>query len=289
MVLNIVNLLTCSFVSADLMEEEQEAAAPLSENVENTVAMPSNEVLLGWHARLCERLRAKHINAKLKLEGPQKKPLESYYMPPKLSTLSAAKELEMAQEHWNKLMRRPVDDEGRMEAVAILAEPLCEQNRFAEAETILREVLPRMKEKLGNSHPTTLSTAAHLATTLVSAGIDNCRTASALQARLAEAEAMQREVLEGQTRVLGKDHPETRNTARNLSVTVDNRRRGEWVLLAASLVMCFFFIAFVIWLLSQPTSEPIKEEVLTPLPNADPRFDGRSSRSERFDQDEFEI
>jgi hypothetical protein len=29
--------------------------------------------------------------------------------------------------------------------------------------------------------------------------------------------------------------------------------------------------------------------VLTPLPNADPRFDGRSSRSERFDQDEFEI
>jgi hypothetical protein len=79
------------------------------------------------------------------------------------------------------------------------------QGKYAEAETMTREVLDVQRRVLGPEHPGTLTTMSNLATSLRDQG------------KHAEAEQMFRELLDVQRRVLGLEHPVTLATVSNLA------------------------------------------------------------------------
>jgi hypothetical protein len=89
-----------------------------------------------------------------------------------------------------------------------LATSLMHQQRYAEAEEILRDVLLRRMRVFGEDHHVTLIVAWNLA------------SAVSHQGRHAEAEAVQRRVLQSQVQVLGECHPDTLLTAEYLATSL---------------------------------------------------------------------
>jgi eukaryotic-like serine/threonine-protein kinase len=104
-----------------------------------------------------------------------------------------------------------------------LAVVLDTQGRFAEAEKLERETLDIRRRVLGTEHPDTLRTVNNLATTVEREG-RGMPDGPEREARLAEAEKLERETLEISRRVLGMDHPNTLGSMSNLASTLDN----EW-------------------------------------------------------------
>jgi tetratricopeptide (TPR) repeat protein len=86
--------------------------------------------------------------------------------------------------------------------------------RFAQAEEMLRDTLPRQERVLGRDHADTLTTAQALGVVLVGLG------------RPAEAVALHRDVTERRTRVLGADHDDTRISRGKLADAL--RSAGRW-------------------------------------------------------------
>jgi hypothetical protein len=87
------------------------------------------------------------------------------------------------------------------------------QRKYAKAEQINREVLAVEKRVLGPEHPSTLTSAANLAASLM------------YQGKHAEAEQIHREVLAAGKLVLGSEHPETLASSANLAVTLFDQRK----------------------------------------------------------------
>ena len=102
---------------------------------------------------------------------------------------------------WSRVCDQAAESEDRLCAAHNLAGCRLRDGQYGEAERIQREVLGVVQRVLGEEHPHTLMSAAHLATTL------------AFQAKFAEAEAMLQATLEAQRRVLGNTHPHTLHTA----------------------------------------------------------------------------
>jgi hypothetical protein len=78
---------------------------------------------------------------------------------------------------------------------------------------VFQEYLPVMKRVFGRDHQLTLQTTANYAASLAESG------------RLAEAETMLVEALDGQRRVLGEGHPSTVHTAQLLAIVRSDLKR----------------------------------------------------------------
>ena len=94
------------------------------------------------------------------------------------------------------------------------------QDRYDEAEPLLRRILETYELALGKEHPETLTIVNYLA--LMFSG----------QGRYGEAEPLHERALEAQERVLGKAHPDTLLSVNNLALMYHNEGRyGEAELL----------------------------------------------------------
>jgi hypothetical protein len=89
------------------------------------------------------------------------------------------------------------------------------QDRFQEAEALLRRALALRVRILGPDHPGTLMSMATLANVLQSAN------------RLEEAEGIEREVLLRQEKTSGPEAPETLRARSSLAVTLYNEERTD--------------------------------------------------------------
>ena len=109
-----------------------------------------------------------------------------------------------------------------------LAMSLSNQGKYADAETIQREVLGVTKRVLGAEHPDTLTYANNLALSLLDQG------------KYADAETIQREVLGVRKRVLGAEHPDTLTVANNLAMSLsDQGKHAEAeAMVQATLALC---------------------------------------------------
>jgi serine/threonine-protein kinase len=106
----------------------------------------------------------------------------------------------------------------------VLADALREQERYAEAEALFRETLGIQTRVLGPEHQDTLRSRISLTNTLSGCSAwSGC--GSDLTARAAEVEALERETLGIQTRVLGPQHPDTLKSRMNLAVTIASQGR----------------------------------------------------------------
>jgi hypothetical protein len=94
-----------------------------------------------------------------------------------------------------------------------LAISLGEQEKYAEAEAILRPVWAIQKRVLGEEHSSTLNSATSLAGFIGEQG------------RYAEAEVIQRQVWVAQKRVLGEEHLSTLNAAHNLAIYLGEQEK----------------------------------------------------------------
>jgi Tfp pilus assembly protein PilF len=102
--------------------------------------------------------------------------------------------------------RRVLGEEHRETLVAInnFAVNLVRQDRLAEAEPYLREVMEKFRRVLGEEHPDTLN------------AINNLGWVLQAQGKLAEAEPYYREAVEKKRRVLGEEHWATLASINNL-------------------------------------------------------------------------
>ena len=115
-----------------------------------------------------------------------------------------------------KLSRELLKAADMLACAGNLARTLFDQEKYAEAEEMLREVLAVQKRVLGGEHPDTLAAGGFLAECLVD------------QEKHAEAEEIQREVLAVQKRVLGDEHPDTLAAAGNVAeCLVDQKKYAE--------------------------------------------------------------
>ncbi len=111
---------------------------------------------------------------------------------------------------------RALDPEIGLQARHNLASALRTSSEFAEAETLLREILERRLEVNGDEHPLTLYSRNNLAAIIQ------------LQGRDDEAEAEFRSVLDARRRMLGPEHLSTLTTMQNLgNLLAQQGRRDE--------------------------------------------------------------
>ncbi|MGP3962731.1 protein kinase domain-containing protein [Nonomuraea sp. 3N208] len=103
----------------------------------------------------------------------------------------------------------------RLQARANLAVALREAGRLAEAERELSDVLPTLRQVLGDDHPDTLATRANLAAVLADDG------------RTDEAAAHLREIVSAAARVLGPHHPQTLTARANLAAALTGSEQTD--------------------------------------------------------------
>ena len=103
------------------------------------------------------------------------------------------------------LERHQADDSAVVQRIqSTLAVAVAHQQRYPEAETLLRGVVAARTRQLGRDHPTTLVAMGNLAWVVER---NDDRT---------EAEALHNQVVEGARRVFGPEHPQTLKTLNNL-------------------------------------------------------------------------
>jgi tetratricopeptide (TPR) repeat protein len=100
-------------------------------------------------------------------------------------------------------------------AKASLADILLSENRYQEAESLLREIVESDRRALGPEHPNTLNAENSLANTLMEEG------------KYPEAEALYRQVFATEQRVLAKNHPDTAVTLYNLGCVAAHQGKTE--------------------------------------------------------------
>ena len=105
-----------------------------------------------------------------------------------------------------------------------LAAAFYSEGRFAEAEKLDREVLALRRRVLGPEDPDTLRTMNNLANVVARQG-RGMPDGPEHEARLAEAERLQREGLEIARRILGPEHPNTLGWMTNLAGTLGDQER----------------------------------------------------------------
>jgi len=117
----------------------------------------------------------------------------------------------LAEAWWSRVCKSTVHrrskcfvTEERLSAAGNLAVCRREQGKYAEAETIHREVLSMRRRVLGEEHPDTLTGASDLASSLSEQG------------KYAEAGEMFQATLTARQRVLGSAHPDTLGCAQRL-------------------------------------------------------------------------
>src|SRR5262249_6780772 len=101
---------------------------------------------------------------------------------------------------------------------------LDDQGDFAEAEKLERDTLDMRRRILGPEHPDTLRTMKNLASTMEREARDMPNGPEA-DARLAEAEKLERETLDICQRVLGREHQDTLAVMNNIGSTLDYEGR----------------------------------------------------------------
>jgi tetratricopeptide (TPR) repeat protein len=121
---------------------------------------------------------------------------------------TGAMQLGLARAWWSRVQRLPEVDKQRLRAASNLASSLGEQGKLAEAEAMLRDLLPVQQRVFGPEHPQTLGTTMNLAIALSEQG------------KYAEAEAMLRDLLPVHRRVHGPEHPNTLMATNNLASTL---------------------------------------------------------------------
>ena len=109
-------------------------------------------------------------------------------------------------------------------AMIELARILEQEGRFTEEERLQREALDIDRRVLGPEHPNTLTAAQLLAQALDREGW-NSNDGRYANGRYAEAEKLEREVMEAQRRVLGPEHPQTLSTILLLASTLQHESR----------------------------------------------------------------
>jgi tetratricopeptide (TPR) repeat protein len=97
--------------------------------------------------------------------------------------------------------------------MSYLARALCEQRKYTEAETLLREALATEQRVLGPAHAKTLAVRHNLGIALRMSG------------QTSEAERIDRDTLEIRRRVLGPEHPETLASMLELAEVLDDLHR----------------------------------------------------------------
>ena len=110
----------------------------------------------------------------------------------------------LAEAWWSRVCDEAEESAERLAAAHNLGAARHSDGRYAEAESIHREVLGARRRVLGEEHPDTLTSAGNLAASLSNQG------------KHAEAERIFRGVLGARRRVLGEEHPQTLTTRNNL-------------------------------------------------------------------------
>ena len=113
--------------------------------------------------------------------------------------------MELAEEWWDRARRLPQEIRERVGAGDNLADALTGAGRFAEAETMIRHLLPVCRRVYGLEDRNTLNLIGCLAQALQKQG------------KLEDAEKTYKEVLAAQRRVLGHEQPDTLATVMNLA------------------------------------------------------------------------
>jgi len=126
-----------------------------------------------------------------------------------------------AEAHFRQLLTHGIANESYQYTHIIksnLAGTLMHLNQLADAEEILKDVLDVVKRTLGAEHTDTLSVVGTLA---------QCLFLQDGKDKKEQAERLQRELLILNTRVHGREHPETLNTQSSLSCTLSDLGKFE--------------------------------------------------------------
>ena len=114
---------------------------------------------------------------------------------------------------WARLHGRPAEDDDRLRAQNAIAGAYKQAGRFAEAETLYRDVLATYRRVDGPNHENTLVVAGNLGNVLL------------LQGKHSTAEAVYRDTLERQRAALGPEHKNTLLTAGNLAMALQKQSK----------------------------------------------------------------
>jgi hypothetical protein len=121
----------------------------------------------------------------------------------------------LAEEWWLRVRDQPAESEDRLAAAHILANSLLLAPSVFEASTRRRSrcsaSCSTCSDGLGPEHPSTLDTTGNFAASLRGQG------------KHAEAEEMQRELLDVRRRVLGPEHPNTLTSMNNLALSLSDQ------------------------------------------------------------------
>ena len=123
--------------------------------------------------------------------------------------------LALAGALWARLQRRPVEDGDRLCAQNTLANAYTQAGRFAQAETLYRDLLAIVRRVHGSNNMNTLTTAGNLGTVLLNQG------------KHSDAEVVLRDTLQRQQGVLGAEHESTLITASKLATALFNQGKCD--------------------------------------------------------------
>jgi tetratricopeptide (TPR) repeat protein len=132
----------------------------------------------------------------------------------------------LAVERWRGVQGLPESDEKRLSAANMLARSLLAQEKYAEAQQLLQEVLVILRCVHGEQHGGTLATADNLALTL------------SYQGKHADAETLGRELHLLKSELLGEHHPSTLTTASNVALSLSRQgKHAEAILMQQELLV----------------------------------------------------
>ncbi|KAJ7064141.1 hypothetical protein C8F01DRAFT_1081505 [Mycena amicta] len=110
-------------------------------------------------------------------------------------------------------------------ATAHLAETYRNLGQYTDAQVLQKQVLEKQTKLLGAEHPHTLRSAANLAVTLKDQVTANLAATFRELGQYTDAQVLEEQVLEKQTKLFGAAHPETIIAKANLAVTFMNLGR----------------------------------------------------------------